>query len=74
MIALDQCGTFTNAQKDCMWRLIGSFAGLMVAVANHDGLHAPEFPCRFSDGCWIEAKTGRLIEVHPTYWREWPSD
>jgi hypothetical protein len=30
-----------------------------------------EFPCRWADGCWINAKTGRLVDVHPTHWREW---
>ena len=63
-----------------MWRLIGSFdaipkdCDLMVAVIDHDGLHALELPCRFGDGCWIEVRTGRIVDVHPTHWREWPSD
>ena len=63
-----------------MWRLIGSFDAipkdrdLMVAVIDHYGQHALEFPCRFADGCWIEVKTGRMIDVQPTHWREWPSD
>jgi hypothetical protein len=78
-IALDQSGTFTNAAKDRMWHFIGSFdaipkdCDLMLAVADHDGLHVLEFRCRWRDGCWIET-TGRLIDVRPTHWREWPSD
>ena len=73
-----------NFEKRCkrtrMWRLIGSFdaipkdCDLMVAVIDHDGLHALELPCRFGDGCWIEVRTGRIVDVHPTHWREWPSD
>ena len=63
-----------------MWCLIGSFTAipkdcdLMLAVIDHDGQHALQFPCRFADGCWIEARTGRVIDVQPTHWREWPSD
>jgi hypothetical protein len=63
-----------------MWRFIGSFDAipkdrdLMVAVIDDDGQHALRFPCRFADGCWIEVRTGRTIDVRPTHWREWPSD
>jgi hypothetical protein len=63
-----------------MWCLIGSFTAipkdcdLMLAVIDHDGRHALRFPCRFADGCWIEARTGPVIDVQPTHWREWPSD
>ena len=63
-----------------MWRFIGSFdaipqdCDLMVAVIDYDGQHALRFPCRFADGCWIEVKIGRMIDVQPTHWREWPSD
>ena len=39
-----------------------------------DGLHALEFRCRCSEGCWINVETGLLIDVIPTHWHEWPSD
>jgi hypothetical protein len=45
---------------------------VLLAVLDHEGFHALEFPCRRSDdGRWIDAATGRSIEVHPTHWREW---
>jgi hypothetical protein len=44
---------------------------LMLGVATADGLVALEFPCHFVDGCWINADTGHLADVHPTHWREW---
>jgi hypothetical protein len=44
---------------------------LMLAVEDCDGLVILEFPCRYIDGCWIDARTGRLVDVHPTHWREW---
>ena len=48
---------------------------VILAVLDHDGFHALDFPCRFSDdGRWIDAKTGHSIEVHPTHWREWLAD
>ena len=62
-----------------MWRFIGSLdaipkdCDLMVAVIDQDGQHTLEFPCRRRDGCWIELRTGRVIDVLPTHWREWPS-
>ena len=48
---------------------------VILGVLDHDGFHALDFPCRFSDdGRWIDAKTGHSIEVHPTHWREWLAD
>jgi len=62
-----------------MWRFIISVDAipkdrdLILAVVDQHGLHALEFPCRSTaDGCWIEVKTGRVVDVHPTHWREWP--
>ena len=45
-----------------MWRFASSFepipkdCDLMVAVIDHDGQHALEFPCHWRDGYWIEVK------------------
>jgi hypothetical protein len=49
---------------------------VLLAVLDHEGFHALEFPCRrrSDDGRWIDAKTGHLIDVHPTHWREWLCD
>jgi hypothetical protein len=32
---------------------------LMVAVIDHDGQHALEFPCHGRDGCWIASSSRR---------------
>jgi hypothetical protein len=60
-----------------MWRWITSANAmpldqdLAVAVIDQDGVHALEAPCRRRAGCWVDAKTGRLLDVQPTHWREW---
>jgi hypothetical protein len=44
---------------------------LELAVGDGHRHHALVFPCcRVADG-WIEARTGRYIDVVPTHWREW---
>jgi hypothetical protein len=44
---------------------------LELAVIDHEGPHALVFPCRRSDGGWIDARTEARVEVRPTHWREW---
>lgn len=45
---------------------------LELAVIDRAGEHALVFACRRTGAdMWIDALTGRLIEVHPTHWREW---
>jgi hypothetical protein len=62
-----------------MWHFIDSIetvpkdCDLVLAVLDHDGLHALEFPCRLGQSRWIDIRTGRSIEVRPTHWREWTS-
>lgn len=34
-------------------------------------VHALAFPCRRKGDAWIEAATGRRIEVHPTHYQDW---
>jgi hypothetical protein len=69
-----------RSKSHCMWRYIGSYEtipndrDLMVAVIDGDELHIVEFPCRWREGCWIEANTGRMIDVRPTHWRQWSSE
>jgi hypothetical protein len=44
---------------------------LEIAVNDGHATHALVFPCcRAADG-WIDARTGRHIDVAPTHWREW---
>jgi hypothetical protein len=43
-----------------------------LAVIDHGDEHALVFPCRRKGtDIWIDALTGRTIEVQPTHWREW---
>jgi len=69
-----------RSKNHCMWRYVGSYEtipndrDLMVAVIDGDELHIVEFPCRWREGCWIEANTGRMIDVRPTHWRQWSSE
>jgi hypothetical protein len=62
-----------------MWHLIfepvPKDSDLLLAVLDGKAFHALEFPCRRGDdGCWVEARTGRSIDVRPTHWREWFAD
>jgi hypothetical protein len=63
-----------------MWRSIVSMNAiprdrdLMLAVESDDGFVVLEFPCRRADGCWIDARTGRLVDVNPTHWQGWLAD
>jgi hypothetical protein len=57
-----------------MWHPISSAPfnrDLELAVIDHNGTHALVFPCRRTSGGWVNAATGRLIDVWPTHWREW---
>jgi hypothetical protein len=59
-----------------MWQPIETAAfdrDLELAVIDASGEpHALVFPCRRSivDG-WINATTGKRVDVRPTHWREW---
>jgi hypothetical protein len=44
---------------------------LELAVIDGDGPHALVFPCRRDNRGWVKSGTDRLVEVHPTHWREW---
>jgi hypothetical protein len=47
---------------------------LMLAVADGDDFAMLESPCRWVDGRWIATRTGHLVDVHPTHWREWAQE
>jgi hypothetical protein len=62
-----------------MWHFIfetiPKHRNVLLAVLDHEGIHALEFPCRRSDdGRWINVKNGRPVEVSPTHRREWLCD
>ncbi|MCB5204085.1 hypothetical protein LH464_16575 [Neorhizobium sp. T786] len=42
-----------------------------LAVIDGGGVHALIFPCKKSSNGWVNAKTGELLDVHPTHWRIW---
>jgi hypothetical protein len=45
---------------------------LAVAVIDDTGTHELVFPCRYKPpGRWVR-RDGRLVDVHPTHWRDWP--
>lgn len=44
---------------------------LRLAVIEGGEVHALIFPCRFRDGCWLNAATGHVVDVFPTHWQRW---
>jgi hypothetical protein len=58
-----------------MWQPISTAPydrDLELAVIDRAGEHVLVFPCRqTSTDTWIDALTGRRIEVQATHWREW---
>ena len=44
---------------------------LRLGVLDAETVHALMFPCRLHEGSWVDAKTGRQVEVFPTHWQEW---
>ena len=63
-----------------MWHPIGSLLDartdrdLRLAVLNKDGEHVLVFPCRRRGNSWVDAKSGRFVEVYPTHWDDWHSE
>ena len=76
--ASNQCSIGRSAIRGVfMWHFIASLdavprdRNLTVAVLDADCFHALEFPCRCNEnGCWIDVRTGRLLDIRPTHWRE----
>ena len=44
---------------------------LEIAVMEGGDVHALVVSCRRSSQGWVNAVTGKLIDVNPTHWREW---
>jgi hypothetical protein len=44
---------------------------LRIGVLDGDTVHALVFPCRLRGQLWVDAKTGRQVEVLPTHWQDW---
>ena len=45
-----------------------------LAVVDDHGFHPLVFPCVRRDGCWIDIRRKRQVDVHPTHWRAWAGD
>lgn len=61
-------------KTETMWQEIDAapFAeDIELAVIDDDGVHAIIFPCQRSDMGWVNAKSGNVVDVHPTHWRFW---
>jgi len=44
---------------------------LQLSVIEKGEVHALLFPCRHTQGGWLNASTGKIIDVDPTHWRSW---
>jgi hypothetical protein len=47
---------------------------LEVAVLEGTEVHALVVRCRRTSQGWVNAATGKMIEVDPTHWRDWPGE
>ncbi len=80
MLYLKAASSLMCSVADCMWHAITSLSevpsalDLRLAVINGDGVHALVFPCRRSNGGWVDARSGRVVEVCPTHWQDWDAD
>jgi hypothetical protein len=62
------------AYEGLMWKPISSApfeCDVELSVWEGGQQHALIFPCRQFLGGWMDAKTKRRVEVHPTHWRFW---
>ena len=45
---------------------------LELAVIDPNGtIRVVNFPCRRMFDGWLDAKTNKWVDLHPTHWREW---
>jgi len=47
---------------------------LELAVVDNSGTHALLVRCRRAAHGWINAVTGKPVDVNPTHWRNWQDD
>jgi hypothetical protein len=61
-----------------MWQPIATAPfdrDLELAVINTSGEpHCLFFPCRRTIDGWVNAKSKKWVDVHPTHWREWKTE
>lgn len=79
-IALDQCEIFAPCQEALMWQPIQDLTDVPadrevgLAVFARGEFHALVFPCRRVGQSWVDAKSGRSVDIRPTHWKEWPPE
>ncbi len=44
---------------------------LHLTVIDAKGVHSLIFPCRLLGQAWVNARTGKMVDIHPTHWRAW---
>ena len=60
-----------------MWQAVRSLKeisqdrDLRLGVLDGETVHALVFPCRLRGQVWVDAKSGRQVEVYPTHWQDW---
>ncbi len=52
-------------------KVLLSDRNLHLAVIDARGVHSLIFPCRLLGQAWVSAKTGKVVDIHPTHWRAW---
>lgn len=60
-------------QNNRLWKPIESAPpdrDVELQVADQFGSYALTFPCRLTDGRWVNANSRGQLEVEPTHWRE----
>jgi hypothetical protein len=46
---------------------------LQLSVIEKGEVYALVFPCRRTQAGWTNSRTGKIVSVSPTHWREWPN-
>ena len=44
---------------------------VQIGINHAVGVHALVFACRQTPEGWIDAGTGRVLNIRPTHWRHW---
>ena len=72
--AAAEAAAVTPRANDQMWQAVPvapTDRDGEVAVIDKDGEHSIVFPCRRTGDGWIDAASGRHVDIRPTHWRLW---
>jgi hypothetical protein len=67
--------TYLNGDLD--WRLISTAPynrDVELRTADRSESFCLPFPCRHTNGGWINSDLGTRVNVEPTHWRVWPEE